>query len=111
MRRLQHLGAFCDQRLLAGSELLVQRQQVIKESFREIFLRIQIGWRVIHGLRCGSFAMQGHGRDPSKCAAGGAVWSSLRAMVRDTPRSSSRLLVPAARRLRESLFLGAYSFF
>jgi hypothetical protein len=50
MGRLQHFFTFGHQLLLPGRELVVQRQQELKESAGKILLRIQIGGSEIHLL-------------------------------------------------------------
>lgn len=60
MRRLQGLGAFCNQLLLPGSELLVKRHQEVKESLRQIIVGIESRRRVIHSLRGGVSGMRYH---------------------------------------------------
>ena len=74
MRRLQHFRTLGDDFLLPRRELLVQRQQEIKEALGEVLLGIQVRWRVIHVLhrvfsvcqagRAGRFrpAPRNHGR-------------------------------------------------
>ena len=54
MRQLQHLGAFRDELLLPGSELLVERQQKLEKSLGKIGLRIQVCGRVVHARVHGS---------------------------------------------------------
>src|SRR5271156_2279830 len=71
MRRLQGLGAFCDELLLPRRELMVKGHEEFKESPGEILVRIQPRGGVVHILRGAVFNVRRH-----RIKSAQRMWSS-----------------------------------